>query len=155
MSLSKPSIFGPGGWDAIHIFATRCTSKFWYSRFDEDVRWYQSKMHCLECLTDFGELIEKDPPLKRKTVYKDGIDVTMFYWSVDAHNKVNKKLGKPEYSKEKAFEFYYKNKPCSSDCESNISSEVKTLIDDYKYEGKYLSDFNVPNYVILSCVYMT
>lgn len=140
-SLVDPKIFGPGGWDRIHIDATRCTSKSWYGRYDEDVRFYASKIHCKDCKEHFLKLLDSDPPLKRKTVYKDGVDVTMFYWSVDAHNAVNRRLKKKEVAYETAYDFYYNGKGCDSNCGSSIPQNVKSLIDGYLYEGKYASYF--------------
>jgi hypothetical protein len=58
------------------------------------------------------ELRECLPCPKCKDTYKkyldrlDGLDLTksmvLFYWSVDLHNEVNKKLNKPEWSYEMA-----------------------------------------------------
>jgi hypothetical protein len=137
--LSDPKCFGPGGWDAMHINATRGLLK----RFDEDTRYYATKIHCLDCRKHFASLLDEDPPLKRKKeINKEGNDVTAFRWSVDAHNKVNKRLGKKEYPYEQAYAFYYHDEGCQSGCgEQELPPHVKNLLETYKVEGKYLGEF--------------
>lgn len=139
MSLTDPKVFGPGGWDRIHIDATRVKTKKDYKRFDEDVRFYASKIHCKDCRTHFLEHIESDLPLKRKTIInKENVDVTMFIWSVDAHNKVNKRLGKSEHPYEKAYEFYYKDEGCETNCGGvELPTGARSLLEKYKVEGIY------------------
>lgn len=51
---------------------------------------------CSMCMTLYGEFLEK---LKKLDA---GKQMVLFYWSVDLHNAVNKKLNKPEWSYEES-----------------------------------------------------
>jgi hypothetical protein len=78
-----PSKWGPYFWGVIHLgcLAGSMTSEF--------ITMYPSVIPCGECGQHFAELIQGLP-------FPDSRDpMVLFEWSVDAHNKVNSRIGKP------------------------------------------------------------
>lgn len=57
------------------------------------IRNLQFCTYCQECRTSYNEFIDKNPISKWM-----GIPQGIFYWTVDLHNAINLKLGKPIYS---------------------------------------------------------
>jgi Erv1 / Alr family len=141
-SLTDPSVFGPGKWDDLQTLAMRADDKKGKIRFDEDVRFIAKNLKCGDCKTDFLAYIEKNPPLKKKMVIEEGKDVTMFYWVYEAHDHVNRKLGKTSPEFNIIYRFYYHSEGCESGCGEKVLPEnVKKVLNAYLSEGKYVEEF--------------
>lgn len=85
-----PSKWGPYFWGVIHLgcLAGSMTSEF--------ITMYPSVIPCGVCGQHFAELIQELP-------FPDSRDpMVLFEWSVDAHNKVNARIGKPILTTEQA-----------------------------------------------------
>ena len=85
-----PSKWGPYFWGVIHLgcLAGSMTSEF--------ITMYPSVIPCSACGQHFSELIQELP-------FPDSRDpMVLFEWSVDAHNKVNARIGKPILTIEQA-----------------------------------------------------
>jgi len=85
-----PTKWGPHFWMTLHIACLGCKD---YKALAEFVEGYIYIIPCLTCREHFEQVLVENP------VPEDG---DFFKWSVDVHNIVNKRLGKPEFSYEEA-----------------------------------------------------
>lgn len=81
-----PSTWGPHFWSTLHIACLGCQD---YKALAEFVEGYVYIIPCLSCRQHFEQVLVENP------VPETG---DFFQWSVDVHNIVNKRLGKPEVS---------------------------------------------------------
>jgi uncharacterized protein (DUF2225 family) len=104
MGLS-PEIWGRQGWHYIHIVAlnypeqpTEQDKKDYYNFF----KYFQKTIPCPFCAIHFGENMKKIPiRLKDRD--------SLFKWTVDMHNEVNKATGKKVLTYEEAYDETDKN----------------------------------------------
>jgi hypothetical protein len=85
-----PSKWGPHFWMTLHIACLGCQD---YKALTEFVEGYMYIIPCLSCRQHFEEVLVENPVPETGDFFK---------WSVDVHNIVNKRLGKPEFSYENA-----------------------------------------------------
>jgi hypothetical protein len=85
-----PTKWGPHFWMTLHIACLACQD---YKALAEFVEGYLYIIPCLSCRQHFEQVLIENP------VPETG---DFFQWSVDVHNIVNKRLGKPEVSYEDA-----------------------------------------------------
>ena len=85
-----PTKWGPHFWMALHIACLGCQD---YKIIAGFVEGYKAVIPCLSCRLHFDSVLTENP------VPETG---DFFQWSVDVHNIVNKRLGKPEFSYEEA-----------------------------------------------------
>jgi hypothetical protein len=85
-----PTKWGPHFWMTLHIACLGCQD---YKALAEFVEGYIYIIPCLTCREHFEQVLVENP------VPEDG---DFFKWSVDVHNIVNKRLGKPKFSYEEA-----------------------------------------------------
>ena len=85
-----PSKWGPHFWMTLHIACLGCQDPKALAEFVEG---YMYIIPCLSCRQHFEQVLVENP------VPEAG---DFFQWSVDVHNIVNKRLGKPEFSYEDA-----------------------------------------------------
>jgi len=102
----NPKLWGSEGWYFIHYVAlnyplnpTEKDKKSYFQFFAS----LEHTLPCEGCAFNFGEKMKKYPP---KLENRE----SLFNWTVDMHNSVNKENGKPEISYEKAFEEISKRK---------------------------------------------
>lgn len=81
-----PPSWGPYYWALLHISALTNTSGF-----PELVQLFPALIPCPTCSEDFRKIIADYP-----------LTGDYFTWSVDVHNLINRKLGKPQVSYEDA-----------------------------------------------------
>lgn len=123
-----PSVFGPGTWIVTHTLALVSDR----GERKRDTRFYKlyvyRMIHALPCAQCRRHAAQY---LKRTPVPKWGSGDSMFAWSVDFHNTVNARLGKPIISLETALEMYedtellLKNKVTGASC--RIDTGVATV----------------------------
>lgn len=85
-----PSKWGPHFWATLHIACLGCQD---YKALSEFVEGYVYIIPCLSCRQHFEQVLVENPIPEADDFFK---------WSVDVHNIVNKRLGKPEVSYEDA-----------------------------------------------------
>jgi hypothetical protein len=77
-----PKSFGPYFWGAFHLACLAAIDKEALKTFIES---YQMVLPCFGCRMHFSQLLAEYPfP-----------ETDQFRWSVDIHNKVNERIGKP------------------------------------------------------------
>ena len=81
-----PSGWGPYYWGMLHIAAMSNAPEF-----PELVQMFPGLLPCPTCSADFKKIVDNTP-----------LTGNYFMWSVDVHNQVNAKLGKPQVSYEDA-----------------------------------------------------
>lgn len=84
-----PKSFGPYFWGALHLACLAAIDKNSLKTFIET---YQTLLPCFGCRMHFSQLLTEYPVP----------DDDQFRWSVDIHNKVNERIGKPIMSYEDA-----------------------------------------------------
>jgi hypothetical protein len=85
-----PSKWGPHFWMTLHIACLGCQDSKVLMDFVEG---YKEIIPCLSCRDHFEQVLVDNPVPEADDLFK---------WSVDVHNIVNKRLGKPEFSYEAA-----------------------------------------------------
>ncbi len=111
-----PMIFGPGTWIATHVLALVSDQNEDYAFYSLYIYRMVHALPCGQCRKHGVRYIDKYP------VPKSG---SMFNWSIDFHNAVNKRLGKPEMSIEQAktryenTEIVLKNQTTGNTCKIN------------------------------------
>jgi len=85
-----PSKWGPHFWMTLHIACLGCQDP---KALIEFVEGYVYIIPCLSCRQHFEQVLVENPVPESDDLFK---------WSVDVHNIVNKRLGKPEFSYEDA-----------------------------------------------------
>lgn len=101
-----PDHWGPYLWGAIHIVCIGAPSEL----SEEEKQQYKSFINslpdvlpCASCGNHFQAVLDDDP-VERSLSGRD----SLFAWSVRAHNAVNRRLGKPEWSVESSTELWRK-----------------------------------------------
>lgn len=85
-----PSKWGPHFWMTLHIACLGCQDAKVLSDFVEG---YKEIIPCLSCREHFEQVLVDNPVPEADDLFR---------WSVDVHNIVNRRLGKPEVSYEAA-----------------------------------------------------
>ena len=85
-----PSKWGPHFWMTLHIACLGCQDA---KVLEDFVEGYKEIIPCLSCREHFEQVLVDNPVPEADDLFK---------WSVDVHNIVNKRLGKPEVSYEAA-----------------------------------------------------
>ena len=85
-----PSKWGPHFWMTLHIACLGCQDAKVLSDFVEG---YKEIIPCLSCREHFEQVLVDNPVPEADDLFR---------WSVDVHNIVNRRLGKPEISYEAA-----------------------------------------------------
>lgn len=85
-----PTKWGPHFWMTLHIACLGCQD---YKALSEFVEGYMYIIPCLSCRQHFEKVLVENPVPETGDFFK---------WSVDVHNIVNRRLGKPEFSYEDA-----------------------------------------------------
>jgi len=85
-----PTKWGPPFWMTLHIACLGCQDSKVLVDFVES---YKKIIPCLSCRLHFEEVLVENPVPEADDLFK---------WSVDVHNIVNRRLGKPEFSYEDA-----------------------------------------------------
>lgn len=88
-----PKSFGPYFWGAFHLACLAAIDKEALKTFIET---YQMVLPCFGCRLHFSQLLAEKPIP----------DVDQFRWSVDIHNIVNERLGKPTVTYEDALKHW-------------------------------------------------
>lgn len=90
-----PAAWGPHAWAMIHTIAatypthpTRTDTQYYRAYFES----LAGVLPCAACRTGYRTLIREVVPLTHQT-FADRM--TLFRWTVELHNAVNAKLGKP------------------------------------------------------------
>lgn len=99
---------GPGEWSSLHRNAAYAKTKEDVSHVLWAIQILKEHFFCLDCRAHFTENFEKFPP----PIHNN--NDALFNWTVEMHNKVNRRNGKPEVSPMEAIK-YYRATPGSND----------------------------------------
>ena len=114
--LADPRKVGPGKWDVLHFYGRKAKT----SQEKENYRFLVSvvcdSMRCAVCHGDCTAWTKANP-VDNYWNLRDG----MFQHSVDFHNYVNKKLGKPTVPLTVALKLYDEPEICEGDCDGKSS----------------------------------
>ena len=126
----KPKYIGPGYWTSWHIKARGADTYNKKLEVSRSIAIDTANFPCPGCKSDFTNYINRNPLM---VAIKNKDPLSIFYWTVDAHNYVNRKLHKVEMSREDALIFWDPNKFCTEeDCDKeeneNENEKVKLTI---------------------------
>jgi hypothetical protein len=107
-----PSKWGPHFWTTLHIACLACED---YKTIVVFVEGYKDIIPCLSCRQHFETVLEENPVPEAGDYFK---------WSVDVHNIVNVRLGKPQFSYEDALA----NLVASEDSPAKLKFDFKIFI---------------------------
>lgn len=99
-----PSAWGPFFWHTMHIVALGYPLKPTYGDKRSAKEFYESLaflIPCPICRDHYTEFL-KEMPISPFLDKRDDL----FKWTVAVHNKVNQKLGKPQYTELESIQFY-------------------------------------------------
>jgi hypothetical protein len=120
--LHNPVYIGPGIWYSIHILCANAKTQKEKEAVIKQIRIIQDNFPCQECKIHFETYLKNHPP---EDSIKGGPE-SLFLWSVNFHNSVNFRLGKPQLSYEEAKSIFIEQSIfCSkSSCEEEDEEEV-------------------------------
>ena len=101
-----PTTWGPFFWHTMHIVALGYPTKPTYAEKRAAKEFYESFTHLIPCPTcklHYAENLKELPVGPSLDTKED-----LFRWTVQMHNKVNKQLGKQEYTELDAIAFYHR-----------------------------------------------
>lgn len=104
--ISVPEHFGPGKWDDMHLLGFHARTYEKKMQFIYHVELVIKNLRCQECRDDSLSYMKSHPITSYWNKFYNGEDIGFFLWSVDFHNYVNRKLGKPEVPTEVAYRLY-------------------------------------------------
>jgi hypothetical protein len=99
-----PTTWGPFFWHTIHLVALGYPKEPTYAEKRAAKEFYESLVHlipCPICKLHYAQHL-KDLPISASLDSREDL----FRWTVTIHNKVNKDLGKPEYTEGESIQFY-------------------------------------------------
>ena len=101
--LHDPKYVGPGIWFSIHMLAANASIPKEKEAVVKQIRIIQANFPCQECKGHFGKYLISHPP--EETINDSNPD-SLFLWTVNFHNSVNYRLGKPQITYEEAKSIY-------------------------------------------------
>jgi len=110
-----PSIWGPHVWSTIHTLAKKADYDKSQESFYKFLSSLEQLLPCETCRSDYCVL--------RKKMKLQESNGGAFEYSVQLHNSVNKKLGKPEISMETA-NLLWSNPACSYSCSLQLQKNT-------------------------------
>jgi hypothetical protein len=117
--MSDPKTFGPGQWQAIHIYAKHATTDETKRAFVDYIMMIANNLKCEKCRMHALDYLAKNP-LKDYFNIKNaqGVDIGMLKWTWIFHNSVNSRLGKPLMDWETCYAIYGDSNSgvCQKDC---------------------------------------
>lgn len=117
-----PKVWGPHLWSSLHYIALGYpdspspVDKYNYQNFYESLH---TILPCEECATHYKALVQE---MKITPHLNDKYD--LFKWTVNVHNAVNQRLGKPQMSYNDALRLY---KPSSNAGVVQKTSNIRAL----------------------------
>lgn len=118
-----PQNWGPFVWASIHLIALGAPQRFDGSNQAPYVQFFQNLPYILPCQKCKEHLIEHLKTHSVDTAVSGGRD-TLFRWTVDLHNIVNRSLGKEEMTLEDALVFW---QSVATSGTKSVSSNVATF----------------------------
>jgi len=113
---------GNGSWYMLHLICSEATTPEGKKHALYTIDLIKKKFFCAKCKKHFNEFCEKNNP---NAVLKD--ELGLFYWSVDAHNNVNKMNNKPIITHEQAHDLWFGvGGMCSVDCDEDVEFQTYT-----------------------------
>lgn len=124
--LSDPRNFGPGLWSAIHTEAAAATTPERKKSFLDFIYRQTSMLKCQACRHHATKYLSENPPEDYLDLQdSEGRETGLFEWTWIFHNTVNRRLGKPEVSREEANQLFLQ--PDSSICYTNCGEDVEGI----------------------------
>ena len=109
-SISDPKIIGPGVWGTMNLIAKKNTSnegQEFAKRVIEDII---ITFPCMECRSHAIQYLSKNP------IEISAYEYSVFFWTVDFHNFVNKRLYKDYIDGQDALKIWSGENVCLEDC---------------------------------------
>ena len=104
MDQNNPSNWGRRAWKRFHIKSLYYPDNpTVYEKYDAKNFYeleFSKYIKCTSCKTHYNQII-KQYPIRLES------RIALFYWTVDIHNLVNKKLGKPQISHLDAYKLWF------------------------------------------------
>lgn len=111
-----------GIWFMLHTMGESATTKSLMEAYAHNFRNICSRMGCT-CENHCVTMLEENPPERYfHIVDEDGVPIGCLYHSIDCHNIVNKRLGKPEILRSEAVALYRPKvfAPCVADKSKSV-----------------------------------
>lgn len=140
-STVDPTVWGPGEWNWIHTNALQvCTLNAAYY-FASRLRQRCNSLPCQNCRQHAMSYLSSNPPEQWAVQFND--DTAMFRYTVEMHNYVNRRLGKPIISMDQAHQIWGVSR-CQrpSSAKRAYSSREQNYVDQYKQTPQYSSNQN-------------
>lgn len=100
-NIINPEIVGPGQWFVMHLLGAEVKSEADLTNYKRTIEIILNGIKCNECHSDAIKYYKNKP-------IDDYRGVGIFYWSVDFHNYVNMKLGKPIVPRNVAYDWFHR-----------------------------------------------
>jgi len=119
---SNPEYIGPGYWASWHIKSLQADTKERKSEIARNIAIDISYFPCMKCRNHAKEYIKGKPLMP---AVRSGDPLSLFKWTVEFHNAVNLRLGKPMINWQKAEKLWSGENVCLEDCGMEEEKEEK------------------------------
>ena len=103
--LITPACWGPGAWSLFHSIAFTFPKEPTEAERDAAISFFKSLrllLPCSKCKREYGAFLENNP-VEPHTLSSHALA----RWTVNAHNHVNLKMGKPEMAMQDVVNLYF------------------------------------------------
>lgn len=129
---SDPQVFGPGIWFVIHTMAKWANNEAKKLEFQDFMKKICLELRCDKCSRHCSEYVDKHPLAPFWNLKEsNGEEIGLFKWSVQFHNAVNDRIGKPTMDFKTAYDMYYKIEPCTAE---NCGAKSTSVVIDNRYD---------------------
>lgn len=112
---TDPKYLGPGYWASWHLKSVHSDTPRKKAEIARNIALDIANFPCQKCKNHAKEYVSRHPLME---AVKDKNKYSMFNWTVNFHNEVNLRLGKPLYSTDDALTMWTNDKSfCTEDCD--------------------------------------
>jgi len=127
--MSNPKDWGPSAWHLLHTLSYTYPEKPTLEKqmeIEKFISSFSELLPCKECKEGFKKYLKQNP-IHSKT--REGF----IKWCVDAHNHVNKKLGKDLVSYDEAELLWRKIEPLCKECKEDVIPNFGLKVVKYSF----------------------
>ena len=131
----KPAIWGPELWKYLHIISLNYPENPTYmdiNNYNEFYKYLAFTIPCDNCKHHYKKYITNNPP---NLTSKNDLVV----WTIEFHNSVNKRIGKPTYTIDEAMDLI----------QASLKKSGSNKIDNFAVNSKSKSNYGLIIFLIL------
>lgn len=136
---TDPKYLGPGYWASWHLKSIHADTSRKKAEIARNIALDIANFPCSKCKSHAKEYVSSHPLME---AVKNKDKLSMFHWTVNFHNEVNLRLGKPLYTTDDALAMWTGDKSfCTEDCDQlDIKKEEEEKIRKEEIRNQVMSE---------------